>query len=155
LWNEKCDFSLKAGIDLLKEVYLAYLGKSAGPTASKYMSCLEFEDLITQANVYSRNFGSNSVSLYFNLSMMTQVDEIHISFPKHMNMNFTEFVEAISRVAEQLEIPHPLEVEEMALEEVTQEERERWGARPLHEKIEILLLMMAKNCMKPGYYETH
>jgi hypothetical protein len=36
--------------------------------------------------------------------MMTQVDEIN--HDKHLNMNFTEFIEAICRVADKVCIPH-------------------------------------------------
>ena len=57
LWNEKCDFALKAGIETLKLAYMANIGKSLYPGGNKYMSCLEFEDLISQANVYSGSFG--------------------------------------------------------------------------------------------------
>ena len=39
--------------------------------------------------------------------MMTQVDEIDND--KHMNMTFTEFLEALVRVAENLAIPHLME----------------------------------------------
>lgn len=71
-----------------------------------------------------------------------------------MCMSFPEFVEAVARVAEKLEIPHPLD-EVIDAEEVAQEDLKRYGARPLHDKIEILLLMIAKNCLKSDSYETH
>ena len=39
--------------------------------------------------------------------MMTQVDEIYND--RHLNMNFTEFIEAICRVADKLSFPNVLE----------------------------------------------
>ena len=48
--------------------------------------------------------------------MMTNVDELTDN--KHLCMTFTEFVEAIGRVAAQLEIPHPLEVSNSMLNTV-------------------------------------
>ena len=47
----------------------------------------------------------------YNLSMMTQVEEIENS--RHLNMTFVEFIEAIVRVAEKLEIPNLIEDEEV------------------------------------------
>lgn len=38
--------------------------------------------------------------------MMTQIDEIN--YEKHLFMNFTEFVEAICRVADRLALPNIL-----------------------------------------------
>ena len=38
------------------------------------------------------------------MSMMTQVDELDSD--RHMNMTFSEFIEAIARVADQTAIPH-------------------------------------------------
>ena len=45
------------------------------------------------------------------MSMMTQIDEIESD--KHLNMTFVEFIEALVRVAERLEIPNLID-DEMA-----------------------------------------
>ena len=57
-----------------------------------------FIDLITASGVCDDNFGAREIGVIYNLSMMTQVDEIHNT--RHMDMRFIEFVEAISRVAD-------------------------------------------------------
>ena len=57
-----------------------------------------FIDLITASGVCDDNFGAREIGAIYNLSMMTQVDEIHNT--RHMDMRFIEFVEAISRVAD-------------------------------------------------------
>jgi len=70
-------------------------------------------------------------------------------------MGFTEFIEAISRVADRLTIPNPLK------DKTAQTVTESLGLaillnvkqRPLPEKIEAYLLTLAKTCLPPGYYQ--
>jgi len=64
----------------------------------KSMSHFEFEKLISQADVYSEKFTKNNVALCYKLSMASQVDEIKND--KHLNMDFSEFIEAFARVAD-------------------------------------------------------
>ena len=54
-------------------------------------------------SISSDYFAANQVNIHYNLSMMTQVDELESD--RHMNMTFTEFLEAVGRVAERLDIP--------------------------------------------------
>ena len=54
--------------------------------------------MIIKTNILDENFGEREIGTMFNLAMMTQIDEIHSS--RHLNMQFIEFAEAISRVAE-------------------------------------------------------
>jgi hypothetical protein len=74
-----------------------------------------------------------------------------------MNMTFTEFIEAVGRVAEQLEIPHPIDdIEDIEGEAgITPEMRTKYGARPLHEKIEAMLYAFAKNICGPPAFKRH
>ena len=92
----------------MKAIYKDNIGKNALPGAPRYMSLKEFENIITNCKVYTENFGSKNVSLYYTLAMMTRVDEVEED--KHINMTFTEFIEAVGRVSEQLEVPHPVDV---------------------------------------------
>jgi len=55
-------------------------------------------DLITDSGVVNDNFGAKEIGVIYNLSMMTQVDEIHNT--RHMDMRFIEFVECLARVAD-------------------------------------------------------
>jgi hypothetical protein len=73
-----------------------------------FMSLREFEDLMSKADIFSDNIGAKQMSFHFYLAMETQIDEIEND--KHMRMTFTEYVEACGRVAEHLEIPHPVDV---------------------------------------------
>ena len=85
--------------------------------------------------------------------MMTQKDEINND--RHLNMNFTEFIEAICRVADRLSIPNlseeTVENEDFANPEYCKE----WFQKPTHEKIESYLLILAKNCLSEKYYEEN
>ena len=102
LWVEEVDYVLKIGIPALKDIYKKFSGKLALPGAPKYMSCLEFEELIIKSNCLNEKFGSKQLCIMFNLSMMTCIEEIENE--RHLNMNFIEFIEAIVRVAQNLEI---------------------------------------------------
>ena len=68
------------------------------------MSLGEFTELILNSDCLSDNFGGKQIGNQFNLAMMTQVDEIDKD--RHINMVFVEFIEAVVRVAEKVEIPH-------------------------------------------------
>ena len=83
--------------------------------------------------------------------MQTQINEINGD--KHLNMNFTEFIEAICRVADKLAIPN-LSEEEVKTEEFSNPElMKKWMKKPLNEKIESYLLILAKNCLNHKFYE--
>lgn len=70
------------------------------PGSPKFMSLDEFIDLITLAGVVDENFGSREIGPMFNLSMMTQKNEL--DFDRHINMTMPEFIEAIGRIADKL-----------------------------------------------------
>jgi len=59
LYDEWVDYSLKIALPSLKEVYKANTGKLSMPGAPKFMSCIEFEDMIVKANCLNEKFGSN------------------------------------------------------------------------------------------------
>ncbi|CDW74199.1 UNKNOWN [Stylonychia lemnae] len=60
----------------------------------------EFIDMITHSGVVSETFGSREIGIIFNLSMMTQIDELQSE--RYLNMYMLEFQEAIARVAERV-----------------------------------------------------
>ncbi len=67
------------------------------------ISMNEFIELVTATSVVNDNFGAREIGVLFNLSMMTQIDEIMKG--RHIKMNFIEFLEAIARVAERVITP--------------------------------------------------
>ena len=64
------------------------------------MSLNEFIDLVTFAEVVDDYFSSREIGTIFNLSMMTQIDEINSE--KHMQMTYIEYIEAICRTADRV-----------------------------------------------------
>jgi hypothetical protein len=64
------------------------------------MSLSEFVDLVTSTGVVDDNFGAREINTIFRISMATQIDEIRNE--RHTRMQFLEFVEAISRVADRV-----------------------------------------------------
>lgn len=66
------------------------------PGEKNFMCLEEFMDLCKNAKVYSENFVERDVQLAFNMSMMTQYDEIFSE--RIFKMLFVEFLEAIARL---------------------------------------------------------
>lgn len=60
--------------------------------------------MISDSKCINDFFTYKEIFPIWNLSMMTQRDEIN--YDKHLNMNYPEFVEAICRVADKLGIPN-------------------------------------------------
>ena len=84
-----------------EKIYKKNSGRYALPGATKYMSLDEFFDLICACGVVDDNFGQREIGTLWNLSMMTQKNELE--FDKHFNMILVEFIEATGRVADKLE----------------------------------------------------
>ena len=80
------------------------------------MSLAEFRDIIMKYELLDDLFVERDITVCFNLSMMTQVDELSTDRP--FQMMFVEFLEALSRVAEKKsmvplgELPEQYSVEE-------------------------------------------
>ncbi len=63
--------AFKFGLKTLKEVYKLFSGKFANPGAPKFMSTVEFTEMINEMYIYSDYFTANQVLIHFNLAMMT------------------------------------------------------------------------------------
>ena len=73
-------------------------------------------------------------------------------------MTFIEFIEAIVRVAQNLEIQHLIDDEEMVREngfDITKDMKAEFALRPLHTKLESLILIMAKRHLGSNGYNKH
>lgn len=100
LWTESCDNLIKKHNNVLRDIYQKYSGREALPSEEPNMSMPEFIELITCTKVVDDNFGAREIGVIYNISMMTQMDEINKE--RHVRMNFSEFVEAIFRVADRV-----------------------------------------------------
>jgi len=108
LWNENCDKVLKKYLNLINILFNNYSGRNFFPNKPKYVSIEEFVELIGKANLINDKFGSRELIILYNLSMMTQVQELDDD--RHLCMAFDEFIEALSRVADKVVIESPYEV---------------------------------------------
>lgn len=107
--------------------------------------------MMHDAGVLNDKFSVNQVTSLWNLSMMTQVDEI--SNERHLQMNFIEFIEAICRVADKLSFPD-------VLSEYLEKKDPAYvpstlpfdSKAPLADKIESFLLLCARMCFTQAYF---
>lgn len=100
IYLEPVDKMLRKHMQTLKDIYKKAAHMENGPAEDSYMSISEFIELITFSEVCDEQFTNKEIGTIFNLSMMTQVDEIFQD--RHMQMSFLEFVEAICRVADKV-----------------------------------------------------
>lgn len=63
----------------------------------------DFFDICAKLDLFTENFGEKDVNLAFNLSKMTDIDEI--SNDKIFMMQFIEFFEAMARIADTISLP--------------------------------------------------
>eukprot|EP00347_Sterkiella_histriomuscorum_P005610 403355936 len=151
LWNEECDLSFKRNLKGVQALYTKYSGKYAMPGAPRFMSMDEFSQLIQDSSVISDSFGEREISPVYALSMMTQKDEIESD--RHMNMVQVEFIEAIGRVAEKVNIPHYIEDLDEASQTIIPSSNLR--TRPLDIKIEALILQMVRACLGIPFFNQY
>eukprot|EP00347_Sterkiella_histriomuscorum_P007903 403347122 len=102
LWTESCDIVFKAYLPVIKMLYKQNSGRYTKPGHTPFMSLEEFQEMITCTNITSESFGTREIGIHFNLSKMTETNEV--DFEKHMQMQFIEFIEALGRIAEKLNL---------------------------------------------------
>jgi hypothetical protein len=100
LWTEALDNLIKKHMYVLKDIYNKYSGRDCLPNEDPYMNMNEFIELITNTKVIDDNFGAREIGIIYNISMMTQMDEINKE--RHVKMSFPEYVEAICRIADRV-----------------------------------------------------
>ena len=71
LWVKMVGYTLKVGLHVFKIVYKKHTDEISMPGAPKFMCCIEFEDMIVNANCLNERFGSKQLASMYNLSMMT------------------------------------------------------------------------------------
>ena len=104
LWTEPIDYIIKIVLPGLKDIYKKCAGSQQVSGNIKTMSVEEFKEMVESTYCLSEKFGSKQLAIYYNLSMMTQLEEVEMD--RHLNMSFIEFIEAVVRVAEKVEIPN-------------------------------------------------
>ncbi|OMJ69565.1 hypothetical protein SteCoe_32683 [Stentor coeruleus] len=95
--TENIDYILKAYKPLLEYVYKKYSLKET--LQDLYMSLNEFRNLCIDAKLINEHFTIREADVCYNRSMITQSD--YLNKTRHLEMSFIEFLEAITRVANQ------------------------------------------------------
>ena len=96
-WNEECDIVIRANNEALRD-FFNHWAQSTSPGDPKVLRLTRLIELITASGVCDDNFGAREIGPLFNLAMQTKVDEIHST--RHMDMQWLEFVECLSRIAD-------------------------------------------------------
>ena len=74
-----------------------YSGKYSLPSRPKFMSIDEFMEMLVNTSIMKKNnFGPSDVGSCFNVSIMTQINELDNE--RHYQMSFQEFIEALFRI---------------------------------------------------------
>lgn len=63
----------------------------------------EWLTLLNESNLFSINFNELDAKLAFNLSMISQVNEL--SDDRFLKLTFVEFLEAVVRIADKISLP--------------------------------------------------
>ncbi len=71
------------------------------------MKVEDFRELVTDSGILSETLADRDINMAFNLSVSTYLDELNKY--RHCELNFVEFLEAVSRLADALS-PYPLGV---------------------------------------------
>jgi len=135
----------------LKKVFDLNSGKYAGPgTATNFMSLEELIALFDKASLFNEKFAQAEMSIPFNLSMMTNKNELLND--KHINMGFVEFLEVLGRICEHYEMD---KLKEMLLQrniEVPDYKAKQKSG--LDRKVESMVLMMMQSELKGKAYKS-
>lgn len=101
-WVEEVDWVLKAHKPLLNSLFNRYSGKNTLPGKKPFMSLEEYRILCNDAGLIGEHFATREIDVCYSESMMTQVDELY--HKRHLEMNFIEMLEALSRAVDTTDI---------------------------------------------------
>lgn len=101
--TEEIDYTLRAHRTLLEHIYKKYSNQEQVPGQKPSMNLSEFRNLCMSSGIVNDQFTSREIDICFSRSMMLQSDNINKT--RHLEMSFTEFLEAISRAANELNGP--------------------------------------------------
>lgn len=119
-WTAEIDFVYKVYLPFLKTLYKKYSGAAALPGQKTFMSHWEMLSMIREGEL-KEEILDREVPMFFNVSMMTQVDELNEN--RCFEMKFVEFLEAFGRLASEASLPR-VGIKKEKREEMAKEERE-------------------------------
>jgi hypothetical protein len=84
--------------NIIENIYKKYSVKKVKPGQKNFMSLDELNDICKGLNLYDETFVERDMNFAFNLSMMTQIDELNNN--RIYEMSIVEFYEALARISE-------------------------------------------------------
>ena len=91
----------------LTDIYM-HFATPLNPGDPKYLRLNKFIDMVTESGVCDADFGAREIGPLFNVSFITQVNEITLG--RHLEMRFIEFCEAFARVADKTMHAHTKDI---------------------------------------------
>jgi hypothetical protein len=98
LFTQKVDIILKAFKPVLDMAFKCYSGKKSLPGQAAFMSLEEFKSLLFDCKIVDQSVASRDLDSFFFLSKRIEIDELF--FKKHIEMDFSEFLEGFSRACD-------------------------------------------------------
>lgn len=97
-WNEQVDTVYKSYLPIMQGLYRKYSGMKTKPGMKKFTCVEELQKLAVDAAILNDTLVDRDIVVAFNLSMITQVDEL--TSDRIFQMSFIEFIEAVARLAD-------------------------------------------------------
>jgi len=114
------------------------------PGTSKLTSSLEeFVTMLGNAGLLNEFFGNREAGPLWNLSMMTNTNEV--ASEKHLNMTFVEFLEALARVADKFEMVNMVDMFP---------EYKAKSPFELDKKLESTFFVLIRGCLSEKHYKN-
>ncbi|KRX01621.1 hypothetical protein PPERSA_00328 [Pseudocohnilembus persalinus] len=154
-WNEDCDYCLKHYKKLIDYIYKQYAKKKVKPGQVPFMCLDELNQIISLCNLNAEeSFGSSVYLFAYNMSMMTQVNEIGSN--RLFEMSPVEYYEALARIAEEanlIPVLGPFGVDQ-------DENKDKWTLekrknQKLGHKLEALIWRMYECCTDLAYKQNN
>jgi hypothetical protein len=102
-WNEEHDVLYTKYLKLLQHLYKSYSGAKTKPGKTPFMCLDEFKAFVAAFGIDGHMTGLD-IPLCFNVSMMTQIDEVDSE--RVSEMSFVEFLEAFAHLADMVSFQH-------------------------------------------------
>jgi len=134
LWNPFNDFIYQANLNIMKSVYHKYCDHTNALKNRKNWDQADYDKFLRDVGVVNVYITEREPLLFFNLAMMTQIDEL--SSNRHLRMTFVEFLDVFARIADRLTptIDNPMST--------------------LYQKIAELIRIAAEKCLKMPDYKV-
>lgn len=109
-FNVHVDNFMKAYKKIWEHMYERFSGRHTLPGGKRFMMNDEFQGFVESSNMINDMLPARDISLIFNLSMQTQVDEVEKR--RHLEASLLEFQEMLCRMCAQASFPPYLGLDE-------------------------------------------